>query len=136
MVKMKKWKWILTGAIIFVVLLAIDFSASTIEDLGNDPEWANRLALKHHNDIFCVVQESANKDKCLDKFAYQFNNSNSCMKIENSDKRDVCLISLLFLDNDFDCSRIIEAKLRSACENKDSYDFGRTGGSINVSFDI
>lgn len=119
-----------------MALLITDFTRSTVEDLRNDPEWANRMALKNHNDIFCVVQESANKDKCLDKFAYQFNSSSSCMKIESSDERDICLISLLFLDNDFDCSRIMETRLRYACENKDSYDFGRTGGSINVSFDI
>ena len=134
--EMKKRHLILIGIISCIVLVAIYFLTSAIEDLRSKPWLASQMALEQHNEIFCLIQETVDKDKCLSRYAYEFNNSNSCMKIDNAEKRDSCLISLLFLDNKIDCSNVQNGMMRSGCVVAKSYGIAETNISLNIDFDV
>lgn len=115
---MKKYQMIFTGVAVFL-LIGVLVVISVFEDARSKPWLLTEKALEDENYFYCLIQkQELDKAKCLDKYAYYYNTTDPCMKIEDLKRRDNCLTGVLFAsrDVDFDCSLITNNYTSKACE--------------------
>ena len=128
----KRKLWLIIVLVLLVAFTWFDNFRSSSSEL-------RKLAIESENDIFCMLQkENTDKEKCLKYYAYHYNSSESCLKIDKQDTRDSCLVSLLFLNNQFECSYIDDAALQSSCEAMNQFNLsnGYDISELEVELDI
>lgn len=114
--------------IIFIIglVVAIALAVIAIGDIRSKPWKLNRFAFDFQDDMLCSFHKSTTEqDKCFSVYASRLNSSDSCLNIEDTDKRDHCLIRMLFRGNRLDCEIVSDSYLRSSCESIMKYELNR-----------